>query len=108
MSLVELPSNNGTVFAVDPHAVTAVQPYRSTIAGSGSALRDMCTVWLGDRSIFVCAWTTETTVGVLNAARHAETAVFAAGYAAGIAADRIGTDVRSAWLAYLKERGALR
>jgi hypothetical protein len=104
MSLVELPSNTGKVIALDPHAVTAVVPYRGPIAGRGAQVFDMCTLWLHDRSIFVCAWSVEQTLDCLNAARLRDAALFAAGYQAGIADDRMTDDVGAAWERYLESR----
>lgn len=104
MSLIELPSNKGGIIAVDPHAVSALVPYRGAIAGRGAQLYDMCLVWLHDRSIFVCAWSVEQVSAVLNGARHGEAALFAAGYHAGIADDRMTDDVETAWKTYLEAR----
>ena len=105
--LVELPSNIGGIIAVDPHAVTAVAPYRGPIAGHGSQVFDMCTVWLNDRSIFVSAWSVETVLEALNGVRHGEAAIFAAGYRAGIDDDRMIADVEMAWKRYLTGREGL-
>lgn len=106
MSLIELPSNTGQVYGVDPHHVTAVAPYHSTLPGKGGQIFPMSIVWLQDRSLFVCAWSTEQTLEVLNAARHGEAALFAAGYRAGIADDRMIDDVELAWTTYLEARHA--
>lgn len=81
MSLIELPSNTGKVFAVNPHHVTAVTPYRSTMAGRVGQ-HDMCVLRLsGDTTaLYVCAWPVEDTLDVLNTARRGEAAAYEAGY----------------------------
>jgi hypothetical protein len=110
VKLIELPNTTGGVFAVDPHAVSAVQPYRSTIAGRGTQVFDMCAVWLHNRSIFVCAWSPEQVIDILTEARQADADLFAAGYAA--AAEGVYSlltppqDVAAAWKAYLEARMA--
>lgn len=45
MSLLELPSNDGKIIAVNPHHVTAVQPYSGYVAGQ-EGKRDMAVVWV--------------------------------------------------------------
>lgn len=102
--LIELPSNQGGIIALDPHQVTAVQPYRSTIAGRGAQVYDMAAVWLQNRSIFVTAWSAEQVLDVLNKARHNDAGLFAAGYRAGIADDRMTQDIEAAWREYLAGR----
>lgn len=106
MSLIELPSNTGSVIGVDPHAVTAVAPYRGPRAGYLGQVFDMSTVWLHDRSLFICLWTPEHVLDVLNTARRTEAELFAAGYHAGIANDRMTADVGLSWKTYLEERHA--
>jgi hypothetical protein len=69
MTLIELPGNQGQVFAVDPAHVTALAPYRSTLAGRGAQLFDMTIVWIDNRTLFVCSWSIEHTSSVLNTAR---------------------------------------
>lgn len=83
MSLIELPSNTGKVFAVNPHHVTSVTPYRSTMAGRVGMV-DMCILRLaGDTTaLYVCAWSLEDTLEVLNMSRRAEMDAFQAGFAA--------------------------
>lgn len=108
MSMIELPGNQGGVFAVDAHAVSAVQPYRSTIAGRGSQVFDMSAVWLHNRSIFVSAWGVEEVLAVLNAARQADADLYAAGFRDGTEAALAGSSgeeiLRAAWIAYLGGR----
>lgn len=83
MSLVELPANNGTIFAVDPHHVTGVQAYSSTLPGR-TGIHDMSAVWLDNHNVFVCAWSVEHTLRVLNEERKRDFATFTAGYNAGL------------------------
>jgi hypothetical protein len=97
--LIELPSNTGTLIAVDPHSVTAVQAYRGTLPGRGSELFDMSAVWVDRRNIYVCAWSVEQALAVLNAARQSDADVFAAGFRAGSAWE--ATDVEAAWITHL-------
>jgi len=106
VTLVELPGNAGRVFAVDPHAVTAVAPCRSTLAGRGMQTFDMSAVWMHDRQVIVCAWSVESTLAALNAVRRGEADAFAAGYTAGILEDESIDDVEGAWTAYLETRGS--
>lgn len=83
MSLIELPSNTGKVFAVNPHHVTSVTPYRSTMAGR-VGMQDMCILRLaGDTTaLYVCAWSIEDTLDVLRRGRDQEGEAFAAGFRA--------------------------
>lgn len=84
MSLIELPSNTGKVFAVNPHHVTAVQPYSSTLAGR-VGMHDMSAVWVRrdqGTNIFVCAWTPEQVLDALSTGRDVEGDAFAAGFRA--------------------------
>lgn len=108
MTLVELPSNQGGIFAVDPHHVTAVQPYRSTIAGRGAQVYDMCAVWLHNRSIFVSAWSVEQVLDVLNTARQGDAGLYAAGFRDGTEAALAGSSgeqiLEAAWIAHLAAR----
>lgn len=84
MTLIELPGNKGQVFAVDPAQVTALAPYRSTLPGKGNQLFDMTTVWVEKRAIFVCSWSYEHTLQVLNAAREPLFTAFEAGWREGM------------------------
>lgn len=102
MTLIEFPGNRGQIFAVDPHHVTAVQAYRSTLSGRGGQLFDMTTVWLDNRSIFACSWSVDHVLQVLNAARQPLARAFEAGYTEGICADRMTADLPSAFNAWLK------
>lgn len=82
MSLIELPSNTGKVFAVNPHHVTAVQPYSSTLAGRVGT-HDMSAVWVRrdqGTNIFVCAWTPEQVLDALNTGKRADYAAWEAAY----------------------------
>lgn len=82
--LFEMPSNAGRIQAIDPHHVTGVQSYRSTLPGRGSQLFDMSVVWIGNRNLFVCSWSVEDTVKALNAARRADAGLFREGYLRGM------------------------
>lgn len=106
MSLVELPTNTGGLVAVNPHAVTGVQPYTGTLPGTGQELHPMSAVWVHDRNIFVCAWSVENTLAALNTAKHSDAEIFAAGFRAGLAleGDYDPECVREAWDGYLRER----
>jgi hypothetical protein len=110
VSLIELPSNQGSIIALDPHAVSAVQPYRGPIAGRGAQVFDLSTVWLHNRSIFVCAWSVEQVLDVLNTARHGEAALYAAGFREGVAAGQSGDAgeqiLAASWIGYLEGRHA--
>jgi hypothetical protein len=110
VSLVELPSNQGGIIAIDPHAVSAVQPYRSTIAGRGSQVYDMSAIWLHNRSIYVSAWAVEQVLDVLNTARQSDAELFAAGYREGVTDALAGSSgeeiLRAAWMSYLDGRAA--
>jgi hypothetical protein len=85
MSLIELPSNNGKVFAVNPHHVSAVAPYSGTLAGR-VGLHDMCVVYVrnpgGPTGIYISAWSVTDTLDALNIGRHSDYAAFHAGYTA--------------------------
>lgn len=83
MSLVELPSNTGKVIAVNPHHVTSVTPYRSTMAGR-VGMQDMCILRMaGDTTaLYVCAWGIEETLDALRRGRDQEGEAFAAGFMA--------------------------
>lgn len=84
MSLLELPSNDGKIIAVNPHHVTAVQPYFGFISGK-EGKQEMCVIWVArdqGTNLYVCAWTIEATMDALNAARRDDFNAFAAGWAA--------------------------
>ena len=85
MSLIELPSNEGKIIAVNPHHVTAVQPYFGLIAGK-EGKQEMCVVWVArdqGTNLYVCAWTIEATLDALNAARRDDFEAFKNGWYAG-------------------------
>jgi hypothetical protein len=82
MSLVELPSNNGQIIAVNPHHVTAVQPYEGTMAGKVGT-HPMSVIWVArdqGTNLYVCAWSIQDTLEALNEAKRADAAAFQAGY----------------------------
>lgn len=111
--LVELPSNNGQIFAVDPHTVTGIQHHRGTLPGRGIETFDMCAVWAkpledgATTQVFICAWTVHDTVAYLNNHRQAQANLFGAGYRRG-AEDAAGTSgadeqsLRDAWHVHLR------
>lgn len=71
MSLVNLPTMPyGDLMAVNPHYVTAVQPYSGHIPGEAGK-HDMCIVWVArdqGTNLFVCTWDVAHTLAVLGAA----------------------------------------
>lgn len=103
--LFEMPSNAGRIQAIDPHHVTGVQSYRSTLPGRGTQLFDMSVVWIGNRNLFVCSWSVEDTVAALNASRRAEAGLYAAGFRDGVEAALAGNAgeqiLEAQWQAHL-------
>lgn len=85
MTLVELPSNDGKIIAVNPHHVTAVQPYQGFVLGR-EGQQDMSVVWTKGTeqgtNLYVCAWSVSATLDHLNAAKRDDALAFAAGYRA--------------------------
>lgn len=106
--LIELPGNQGKVFAVDPHRVTGVAPYEGPLSGR-TGVYEMSIVWLDNRTLFVCAWPFLQTLDFLNGARGSDAEVFAAGYEAAVEAHVFGEKSLSeggcaeAWKTYLGE-----
>lgn len=94
MSLVELPSTDGTTIAVNPHHVTAVQPYNGRLPGR-EGMQSMCAVWVArdqGTNLYVCTWSLEQTLDVLNTAKRDDFAAFEAGYMAAAVGDWNGVD----------------
>lgn len=84
VSLLELPSNDGKIIAVNPHHVTAVQPYEGHVAGQ-QGRRPMCVIWVArdqGTNLFVCAWSIEQTLDVLNTAKRDDFEAFRNGWLA--------------------------
>ena len=84
--LLSLPGNKGQIFAVDPHKVSAVQPYEGELAGRVGK-HPLCVVWVEDHNLFVCAWPMEQTLAALNEKRASDAALFGAGFWAGVVAE---------------------
>lgn len=101
MSLVNLPTMPyGDLMAVNPHHVTAVQPYSGHIPGEAGK-HDMCIVWVArdqGTNLFVCTWDVVHTLAALGAARQRDRVAFEAGYRAALGSsvtpdpDRITTE----------------
>ena len=90
MSLVELPSNDGKIIAVNPHHVTAVQQYEGYVAGQ-EGRRQMAVVWVArdqGTNLYVCAWSIEQTLDALNAAKRDDFEAFKSGWLASAPLDR--------------------
>lgn len=84
MSLVELPSNDGKIIAVNPHHVTAVQAYEGYVAGQ-EGRRSMSVVWVArdqGTNLYICAWSIEQTMDALNTARRDDFEAFKNGWIA--------------------------
>ena len=90
MTLIEMPGNRGQIFAIDPLHVTAVNGFKGTLPGRGGQLFDMTTVWIDNRTVFVCPWKVEHVLQVLNAARQPLKSAFEAGYGAAVDAHVFG------------------
>lgn len=101
MTLIEFPGNRQQVFAIDPVRVTAVAPYRATLLSRGAQLFDMSVIWIDNHTSFISSWKVDHVLQVLNEARAPLAKAFEAGYAAGIADDRMTADARAAWESWL-------
>lgn len=110
MTLIEMPGNRGQIFAIDPYHVTGVNGFKGTLPGRGGQLFDMTTVWIDNRSIFVCSWKVEHVLQVLNAARQPLAKAFEAGYRAAEltqpgALRAVPEEVQGAFDAWIKKGG---
>lgn len=109
MTLVELPSREGKLIAVNPHRVSGVQPYFGYRVGSPQK-EEMSVIWVDGHNIYICAWTVEAALEVLNAAKRADARAFEAGYRHCHEFNRDGTPptptmIEAAFLTYLEGEG---
>lgn len=107
MALLELPSNDGKIIAVNPHHVTAVQPYFGFISGK-EGKQEMCVIWVArdqGTNLYVCAWTIEATMDALNAARRDDFNAFEAGFRAVARHLQVEADPTRIWAAFCEWQG---
>ena len=104
MSLVELPSNDGKLIAVNPHHVTSCRVYTGTLAGRTVPV-EMTVLTVDNHTVYICSWPIEHTLEALNAAKRDDFIAFEAGYHAAIrhaarGHEDMSSDTRAAFLAW--------
>lgn len=86
MSMVELPSRDGKIIAVNPHRVSGVQSYSGYMQDADGKVvgnkQDMSVVWVNNHTLYVCIWPPTVTLDALNEGKHRDAAAFTAGYLA--------------------------
>jgi hypothetical protein len=105
MSLLTLTAPDGSTFAVNPHRVSAVQPYFSPTPDGGR--RETSVVWVDARNVHICDLTTEEAIAAITEARKTDHHAFVAGYvAAFVAKDEAGgAHMNQAWGEYVESGG---